>query len=63
MRRREFIAGLGTTTACPFAAHAQATVPVIGFLDNTPATSPIRRCLCGAMLPRCGAESTGLLDS
>jgi putative ABC transport system substrate-binding protein len=33
MRRREFIAGLGAT-ALPFAARAQQSMPVIGFLDS-----------------------------
>jgi ABC-type uncharacterized transport system substrate-binding protein len=34
MRRREFIAGLGSAAALPFVARAQSTVPVIGYLDT-----------------------------
>jgi putative ABC transport system substrate-binding protein len=40
MRRREFIAGLGSVAAWPTAARAQGASPVIGYLDaGTPATS------------------------
>jgi putative ABC transport system substrate-binding protein len=35
MRRREFIAGLGSAAVCPVVARArQAAVPVIGFLTS-----------------------------
>jgi putative tryptophan/tyrosine transport system substrate-binding protein len=34
MRRREFIAGLGTTAAWPVVAQGQAAVPVIGWLHG-----------------------------
>jgi putative tryptophan/tyrosine transport system substrate-binding protein len=33
MRRREFIAGLGSVTASPLAARAQQVIPVVGFLS------------------------------
>jgi putative tryptophan/tyrosine transport system substrate-binding protein len=34
MKRREFIAGLGSAAALSFAAHAQQAMPVIGFLNG-----------------------------
>ena len=34
MRRREFIAGLGSAAGMPFVALAQQAMPVIGFIDS-----------------------------
>jgi len=35
MRRREFIAGLGSTVACPAAARSQTpAVPVVGYIGS-----------------------------
>jgi putative tryptophan/tyrosine transport system substrate-binding protein len=53
MRRREFIAGI-SAAAWPFAARAQATMPVIGFLGGhslsgfTPMVAAFRRGLSEA---------------
>ena len=45
MRRREFIAGVAGAAACPFAMHAQQSVPIIGFLNSAAATplAPLTR--------------------
>ncbi len=42
MRRREFIGCLGGAVALPLSAHAQQTMPVIGFLRSTSAASAAR---------------------
>jgi putative tryptophan/tyrosine transport system substrate-binding protein len=33
MKRRDFIAGLGSAAACPVATRAQQPMPVVGFLN------------------------------
>jgi putative tryptophan/tyrosine transport system substrate-binding protein len=55
MRRREFIAGLGSAAAWPLVARAQQTaIPVIGYLDlgspslNSPLLTSFRRGLAEA---------------
>jgi putative ABC transport system substrate-binding protein len=41
MRRREFIAGLGSAAACSVAARAQQpAMPVVGFVYVGPADAP-----------------------
>ena len=36
MRRRDLLAALGGAAALPFAARAQQSLPLVGFLRNTP---------------------------
>ena len=43
MRRREFIAGFGSATALPLAAHAQHAMSLIGLLSATSAAAPSGR--------------------
>src|SRR5690349_9102786 len=35
MKRREFIAGLGSAAAWPYVSHAQQQIPVVGYLSST----------------------------
>jgi putative ABC transport system substrate-binding protein len=41
MRRREFIAGLGSAAAWPLAARAQQVMRRVGVLQNMPADDPL----------------------
>ena len=41
MRRREFIAGLGSAAAWSAVARAQSTMPVVGYLSGRPPADPI----------------------
>src|ERR1700733_355445 len=59
MRRREFIAGLGSAAACPLMARAQqSTMPVIGFLSGRSPTDSVANV---AAFNR-GLNQTGLSD-
>jgi putative tryptophan/tyrosine transport system substrate-binding protein len=42
MRRREFIAGIGASATWPLTVRAQATLPVVGFVNPTSATGMAR---------------------
>ena len=59
MRRREFIAGLGSAATWPVAARAQqAAVPVIGYLGTTSPKAQARRL----GLFRRGLSETGYIE-
>src|ERR1044071_332623 len=59
MRRREFIAGLGSTTVtCPVSAHAQQALPVVGYLDS--GVPEVSTQLLAAF--RKGLSETGYVD-
>ena len=59
MRRREFIAGIGSAVAWPLAAHAQQTaIPTVGFLRVTPAV--VSRNLVAAFQQ--GLKQMGFVD-
>jgi putative ABC transport system substrate-binding protein len=58
MRRRTFIAGLGSVTAWPLVARGEQPLPVIGYLD--PGTTEGRALLFGAFLN--GLKEVGFVD-
>jgi putative tryptophan/tyrosine transport system substrate-binding protein len=59
MRRREFIAGLGTATAWSITAHAQQQpLPIVGFLSSR---SPYDAVRYGGAF-RAGLSETGIID-
>jgi putative tryptophan/tyrosine transport system substrate-binding protein len=59
MKRREFIAGLGSAAAWPVVAHAQqATMPVIGYLGTTSPEAQAQRLA----LFRRGLSETGYIE-
>ena len=60
MRRREFIAGLGSAAVWPMAARAQRALPVVGVLVSGPAQpgEPVYRI--AALLK--GLSETGFVE-
>jgi putative ABC transport system substrate-binding protein len=61
MRRREFIAGLGSAAAWPLAARAQrAAVPVIGFLSSQSADAEYKHVTTPFLQ---GLKETGYVDA
>jgi putative ABC transport system substrate-binding protein len=60
MRRREFIAGLASAAACPFAAYAEAvSAPVLGLLNGVPFEGPYAVAVEAI---RRGLEETGYVE-
>src|SRR5262249_40984123 len=57
--RRKFLATLGGAAACPLAARAQQTMPVIGFLNPTSLDAWMDRLLRGF---RQGLKETGFVE-
>src|SRR5262249_31348693 len=61
MRRRDFIAALGTAVAWPLSARAQqAAMPVVGWLNSGPAGDPIFMSLASAF--RAGLKDAGYVE-
>jgi putative ABC transport system substrate-binding protein len=58
MRRREFVAALGTAAAWPLAARAQQPTPVVGFLASTSAAPSAERVSAF----RQGLAETGFIE-
>ena len=60
MRRREFIAGLGSAAAWPVAVRAQQAMPVIGYLDAGSLETVIRKQ--GVVAVHRGLSETGYVE-
>jgi putative ABC transport system substrate-binding protein len=60
MRRRNFISLIGTAAAWPLAAHAQQSMPVIGWLNGLPSGDPFSMSLASAF--RAGLKDAGYVE-